>query len=755
MRSPTETAASCESEPIHIPGGIQPHGWLIAFTASGRVTHVSANVSALGGLHPGEAIGKTLAEMLPAEARSLAAGSLGLLEWARRGTGGFVRQVRITGQWCQCFAHRVGDQLILEIEPEPRPGVFGAAGMADTLQADVLDFSREAEDLGAWQDVVHLATRTARRLSGFDRVLIYRFDSAWNGCVVAEDGNGKLPSLLGRHFPASDIPAQAREMYRRNRLRLIQDAGYTPVAIVPACGPDSDSPLDLRQAVLRSVSPLHLQYMRNMGTMASMSASLIVDGQLWGLVAFHSRDPHFPTLPVRSAVDFLAHMLSGGIAARANAERAQQLLVTQAHHDRLLAAMAAASPPRPEVLADEVGDLLALTGAEGAAIVTETDCLSVGQTPDEASIRRIAAWLAAEGYPTQISAGVFVTDNLAAVWPEGARLVARASGVLAVSISELHPSFVMWFRPEVVQTLDWAGEPEHKSADAAGRIWPRDSFALWRQTVHRTALSWAPYQQEAARRLRQAIVGVVMRRAEELAGVNRELVRTNTELEAFSYSISHDLRAPFRHIVGYAELLREHLGTGYAEPGRRYLQTIVDSALSAGQLVDDLLAFSRLGRTALAYHRVNMHKLVEETQRSLELEAAGRRVAWRIGTLPPAWGDPAMLRQVLLNLLSNALKYSRGRDPAEISVFGEVVAGGHRYTVQDNGAGFDMAYAGKLFGVFQRLHLSEQYEGTGIGLALVRRIVERHSGRVEAFGEVGVGARFTFVLPEPDSRSQR
>ncbi len=750
-RSLTDVPAACESEPIHIPGSIQPHGWLIAFTASGCVTHVSANASALRGLDPREAIGRTLAEALPAEARALAAGPGGLLEWARRGTGGFVRQARIAGQWCQCFAHRTGGQMILEIEPETRPGVFGGAGMADALQADVLDFSREAEGLSAWQDLAELATRTARRLSGFDRVLIYRFDSGWNGCVVAEDGNGKLPTLLGRHFPAADIPGQARDMYRHNRLRLIQDAGYTPVPILPACGPHSDAPLDLRQAILRSVSPLHLQYMRNMGTMASMSASLIVDGQLWGLISFHSREPHFPALAVRSATDFLTHMLSGGLAARANAERARQLIVAQAHHDRLLAAMAAASPPRPEVLANEVGDLLALTGAAGAAIVTEADCLCVGQTPGEASIRRIATWLATRQNP----AGVFVTNNLASVWPEGAALVATASGVLAVSISELHPSFVMWFRPEVVQTLDWAGEPENGPGDASVRSGPRESFATWRQTVRRTALAWAPHEQEAARRLRQAIVGVVMRRAEELAGVNRELLRTNRELEAFSYSISHDLRAPFRHIVGYAELLREHLGEGNAEPGRRYLQTIIDSALSAGQLVDDLLAFSRLGRTALTHHRVNMNKLVEETQRSLELELSGRAVAWRIGTLPEAWGDPSMLRQVVLNLLSNALKYSRGRDPAEISVHGEAAAGGHRYTVQDNGAGFDMAYAGKLFGVFQRLHLAEQYEGTGIGLALVRRIVERHGGQTEAFGEIGKGARFSFVLPEPDTRLNR
>jgi light-regulated signal transduction histidine kinase (bacteriophytochrome) len=742
---PLELAA-CEDEPIDIPGSIQPHGWLLAFSPDGTVTHISANFAAVNGLDPAACIGRPLAETLPPQAASCATD---LLDWASRLEGGFVSRFPHQGGALRGFAHRAGreptgpacDHLILELEQ----GDASLNEHTDALQADILEFSRAAEDLAGWQALASLAARIARRSSRFDRVLIYRFDHDFNGTVVAEDGNGVLPSYLGLHFPASDIPAQARALYRRLRLRLIPNATYRPVPILPACGPDAGSPLDLRKAALRSVSPLHLQYMRNMGTGASMSASLIVDDRLWGLMSFHSRDPHYVDLPVRVAMEFLAQMLAGGVAARTHAERARLVVVTQAHHDRLLAAMAAATPPRPDILADEPADLLALTGAAGAAILTDEEVFSIGQTPGEAALRSIAGWLAARGERT-----VFASDNLAAQWPEAASFAGVASGLLAASISELHPSYLMWFRPEQIRTVDWAGPPgKAASPEEAASLSPRTSFALWRENLHLRASPWEPHQIEAARRLRQAIVGVVLRRAEELAGLNRELIRTNKELEAFSYSISHDLRAPFRHIVGYAELLSEHLDDTLSPTGRRYLRTIIDSAMSAGQLVDDLLQFSRLGRIALAVSRVSMTKLAEEARRSLDLEGAGRDVQWRLADLPPCWGDPLLLRQALVNLLSNALKYSRGKSPAIIEITGESLADSSRYTIRDNGVGFDMAYAGKLFGVFQRLHLAEHYEGTGIGLALTRRIVERHGGSITAHGELGRGACFTFTLPHP------
>jgi light-regulated signal transduction histidine kinase (bacteriophytochrome) len=222
----------------------------------------------------------------------------------------------------------------------------------------------------------------------------------------------------------------------------------------------------------------------------------------------------------------------------------------------------------------------------------------------------------------------------------------------------------------------------------------------------------------------------------------------NRELESFSYSVSHDLRAPLRHIDGYARILREDLAGKLDPESRRCLDTIVDSARRMGMLIDDLLAFSRLGRKPLATRAVDMPELVKGVLAELQAQRGGAPLPVQVGALPEAAGDPALLRQVWSNLLGNALKYSDPRgEEAEVLVTGERRGDLLHYSVTDNGVGFDMRYADKLFGVFQRLHSQEEFEGTGVGLAIVQRIVSRHGGAVSAQGEPGRGATFSFELP--------
>ncbi len=235
---------------------------------------------------------------------------------------------------------------------------------------------------------------------------------------------------------------------------------------------------------------------------------------------------------------------------------------------------------------------------------------------------------------------------------------------------------------------------------------------------------------------------------ERVAGRTAELEAANKELEAFAYSVSHDLRAPLRHIDGYMELLQQSLSGPLDERSRHYMATISDSAKHMGQLIDNLLAFSRMGRNELSKTPVDLGVLVEEIIQELEPETQGRIVCWRVSELPNVTGDQAMLRQALVNLLANALKFSRGRAQADIEIGCQVGKKETIIFIRDNGVGFDMAYADKLFGVFQRLHRADEFEGTGIGLANVRRIINRHGGRVWAEGQIDKGATFYFSLPQ-------
>jgi K+-sensing histidine kinase KdpD len=241
----------------------------------------------------------------------------------------------------------------------------------------------------------------------------------------------------------------------------------------------------------------------------------------------------------------------------------------------------------------------------------------------------------------------------------------------------------------------------------------------------------------------------------DLAKRARELEMSNNELESFAYSVSHDLRAPLRHVVGFSELLQKHASSALDEKGRRYTQTILESAKRMGALIDDLLAFSRIGRAETKKRLVSLDQLVKEVVAEIGQDTKGRDIVWKIDPLPVCYGDRSMLRLVIVNLISNAVKFTRMRARAEIEI--GYVDGENEVQafVRDNGAGFDMQYVDKLFGVFQRLHLPEDFEGTGIGLATVRRIIHHHGGEVRAEGAVDRGATFTFSLPKAEVAAER
>ena len=728
---------ACEREPIHMSGAIQPHGALfVVDPGSGRILQAAVGDAGLG-VTGADTVGRPLADVLGSGAAPLFDGladrlpaAAGVIHLGVLGSDGTTHHV---------VAHRSDDAIIVELEQ----AAAGDPATFDDVHPRVSRFLDGLQRLPAVEDLAAFAAREVRRITGFDRVLVYRFDEAWNGTVIAEDRNDRLPSYLDLRFPASDIPAQARELYRRNRLRLIADANYVPAPIVPAVNPVTGRPVDLSFSVLRSVSPVHLEYMRNMGTMASMSISLLHGDRLWGLISCHNGAPLRVPYHVRIACDFIGQVLSMQIAAKETAALSEYRHTLRAVQARLLAHMAGADH-FVDGLVSCPDDLLALTNATGAAVVTNDSCVLVGDTPSEPEVRRLASWLAG-----QRREDLFATDNLAARLPEGEALKDRASGVLAIPISQIHDSYVLWFRPEVIRTVRWGGDPRKPGdPDPAGlRLHPRKSFESWKETVRLRSPPWHAAEIDAAAELRTAIVDIVLRKAEEMAALSERLASINRELEAFSYSVSHDLRAPFRHIVGYGQLLKKSEGGRLSEQGNRYLDTILESAVFAGTLVDDLLGFSRMGRATLTPVAIDMNELVAEVKRRLVVEGDDQPVEWRIADLPPTRADPVMLRLAVQNLLDNALKFSRGRQPAVIEMDGTRTGDENVYRVRDNGVGFDMAYADKLFGVFQRLHRVEEFEGTGIGLANVKRIVERHGGRVWAEGQVNGGATFFLALP--------
>ena len=741
----------CDAEPIRLPAAVQPPGVLLVMSpADLTITQASDNAAtALGADRP--ILGTKLVDWLDAA-------DLTDRPWSDRvdAVPVYLRTVRPSAgrRYFHLIVHRHDGVLIAELEPTDGPTPIPFQDLYGSVRTGIAALQVAAAPLDLWTS----AAVEVRRLTAFARVMVYRFDAEWNGQVVAESLAEGVESWLGLRYPASDIPAQARDLYLISPVRLVTDTAYVPVPVRPAVDPTTGRPLDLTHALFRSVSPVHLEYLRNMGVGASMSVSIVRDGRLWGMVLCHHPTPRAVSFAARTAAGLLGQVLALQLSAKERTRDAEAAVGLRSLVADLLQSMAEASDVAAGLSA-RPAHALALADAAGVAVTSgDRDPLLIGEAPAAADVRDLVDWLAGS-----VDEDVYQTDCLSAAHPPAAAYADRASGLLAIAVSRPDRAYVLWFRPEVFRDRYWAGDPNKPHRITAGNrtILPRTDFQAWKETLRNHSEPWEPYRADAADQLRQGAIAVVLRQATERAQLTAELQRTNRELEAFSYSVSHDLRAPFRHIAGFAELLTKRAGPNLDETGRRYVRTITESARFAGTLVDSLLALSQVGRSMMRTCNVDLGQLAAEVrQEVVAAEGAGREIEWVMGPLPAVSGDPTMLRLALRNLISNAVKYSRPRPCARIEIGATTEAAAGAFPageepdpehvllfVRDDGVGFDMQYRDKLFGVFQRLHRPEEFEGTGIGLANVRRIVERHGGRIGVTSTVGAGTTFYLTVP--------
>lgn len=498
---------TCDREPIHIPGAIQPHGVLLALDDDLLVRTVSVNCESLIGVTPEGAIGRHLAELVGPDLVAK------VLERDATGVPGPPMEVGTTDM--DVRVHRSGDRMVVELET-----LTSSDRTALTYQTARGAMAR----LGGTRTVDELASALAREvqaLTAFDRVMVYRFDADWNGEVIAEERREDLNPFLGLHYPASDIPAQARRLYTVNWIRLIADIGYTPVPLHPVFDPDSGAPLDLSFSTLRSVSPIHVEYLSNMGVTASMSISLVVDGKLWGLVACHHYSgPHRPSQDARAAAEFLGQVASQVVVERERSDAREAALATQATVTGMMARVSATMEPPLQALMDDP-DLLTLLQADGVALSYDGVLTTRGTVPDPATMVRIAAELESPlSYATS-------TDNIAEVVPDLVD-VPEAAGVLRIGSAP--DRWLLWFRPEQERFVDWGGDPTNKLLAATEgpevRLSPRKSFEKWRQVVRGRSLPWTSWQIEAADTLGKHMIGVLLSRSREQIAMAESLQRS-------------------------------------------------------------------------------------------------------------------------------------------------------------------------------------------------------------------------------------
>lgn len=496
---------NCEREAIHLAGSVQPHGALLVLREPDlAVLQASANCAGLLG-HGAQALlerplAATLGADVAAAVTALAGAPLAepvplTLELGQRRLEGALHRV-------------AGAGLVLEVEAvePPAPTVPPAVHLApdallERLAAGVQRFTN-ASTLGTLADAV---VQVVRDLTGYDRVMVYRFDPEGHGKIVAEARDPRLEPLLGHHYPASDIPQRARELYLKNRVRVLVDVHYEPQPLQPPVLPGSGQPLDMSMCQLRSMSPLHLQYLKNMGVTGTLVASLVREGRLWGLIAAHHYSPRHLRLAMRQAVDLLAEVASTRIAAIENYAHTQVALMVRRLEQRLIEATSTEGDWRLALFRNP-RTLLQPLEATGAALFHDGEILTSGEVPSTPELRALRDWVA-----QQPSDGVWATSSIGQAHPALASLTPTAAGVLAVRLSTTRPDQLMWFRKEQLLTVTWAGNPAKPMVgDDPLQLSPRRSFDAWSEIVRGTAVPWAGPERALARAVGTALVDIIV-----------------------------------------------------------------------------------------------------------------------------------------------------------------------------------------------------------------------------------------------------
>jgi len=747
----TVNLTNCDREPIHIPGAIQPHGLL--FVVSRRewqITQISNNTQEFLSIESEQLLGQPLNYLLPTDKIEAIAACL-------EGDFEQINPLKLSIETpngpkkFNGIVHSLDENdIILELEINEGENDLNFIQFSQISRRILLQIQRTS----TLNELCQIMVQQIRKLTGFDRVMIYQFDQTGAGDIIAEDKLEALESYLGLHYPDSDIPRQAKYLYTLNFIRSIPQVNYQPVTIL-SLDNEQQKPLDLSLSILRSVSPLHIEYLQNMGVCATLTISLMKQGKLWGLIACHHQSPYFVPYETRNICEFLGQVMSLELASKEANEDLGYKIFLKSVQSQLVNTLGKVENITDALIKDQE-KLLQLVNATGVVIYTEENLIRVGQAPPEEALPDLIAWL-----ENQFEQDLFVTHSLPKLYPAAIAFKEVASGLLALSITKIQKNYVLWFRPEVLQAVNWAGKPDKPkilAEDGTETLTPRKSFALWQEMLQQQSQPWKPWEIEGAIELRSAIVGILLRKINELAEINLELERSNTELDAFAYIASHDLKEPLRGIHNYSNFLLEDYAELLDAEGINKLHTLIKLTKRMEDLINALLHFSRLGRQELSFQSVNLNQSLESISELFSVSKGGENIEIRIPrSLPNIIGDRVLLEEVFTNLISNAFKYNNQSEKwVEIGFLDPTISDSLEssttqlltFYVRDNGIGVQEKHLDTIFRIFKRLHSLNKYGGgTGVGLTIVKKIIELHNGKIWIESSYGTGSTFYFTLP--------
>lgn len=731
--------SNCDREPIHIPGRIQSHGFLIVLDMDTNITHYSDNVY----------------DFIPNLSKNLLGSSLTYLE-------SFIG-ISYQPNFLKNLIDSSGPQLSFE-KTNPVPVEIGGSNyfliISKSDHRFLMEFERALStfELGVQhvlgQSIAQIlshksvgklleqAASEVKEIIAFDRVMIYQFMEDGHGTVVAESKNDDIEPWLGLHYPASDIPQQARALYKLNLTRLIADVHSVPSNI--SASADNLLPLDLTNAQLRAVSPIHIQYLKNMGVVSSFSISIICHGELWGLIACHNYSSRFIDFKSREYAKLIGQILSSALQFRSEENDLHEIDALRFSVDKLGKVLMGQQDVLSALASDPVS-LLQVVPSNGVLLAAGSKSFRYGITPSLILEKALLKWIF-----ENVEADVFSHTNLSSLLPEAKGFENIVSGIMFCVISRERKECLIWFRPEQIYDVNWAGNPDKPvlaNQDPLALISPRESFAVWKQSITGISHHWKREEINAVNLLKQEILSAVSLKAGAVKEMNERLREAYEELETFSYTISHDLKNPIASIKTYAQLLiRDKKLEGR---GQLMVQRIADRADQMNLMINAVLNYSKIGKIKMNAVSMKMDSILQDIIEDLLVVHHEHAPNVTVDLAHDLYGDEVMLHQIFSNLIGNAVKYSQKSKPPVVNISSLLEKNEVIYVINDNGLGIAKSDQHKIFELFNRMDNVQDIEGSGVGLAIVKRIIEKHKGRIWVESELGKGSAFYVALPKP------
>ncbi|PPK88007.1 light-regulated signal transduction histidine kinase (bacteriophytochrome) [Neolewinella xylanilytica] len=704
---------------------IQAYAYVIVVDDAGSITAVTKNVETIVGASAETLIGQPATVLFSPSTLGAARHMIKQLE---------IAEIQLTERepvdWDhkQVIAHHTDNLLVLEVEPRTRMEIDFPHGAAlREINQAIIRATSTSELLQG------VCSRIATYLK-YDRVVIYHLEHDGSGVITEEYNNGVLPSINGLRYRQQDFPLEAHHLYRLESVHSYPFGNHAETTFV---GDATEAAGMIRHCLgSRKVFDTIIRFVEEASLQGYLGIALWQDDELWGMIFGHAKQPVYLDHQLRNFAHLIGNLTSQALAYRAFNVAHRQLLATELIRTQVRENLATA----PSLLAGlqrsdpSIMDLMPDTS--GAAILLDGDLVTIGLTPPESTVRELLDWAKSQ----VASNDVFNTDHLASLVPTASDLTATAAGFLAIPLNIRCTEWIAWFRGEIAQKVIY-GSRQNEGAEAGGK-----RFESTTEIRRGYSLPWSDENQDTARDLQHYIRDVIMERYGQLTRINHRLQVAYEELESFSYTVSHDLRAPLRGIDGFAEILMEDFGPQIDAEGQALIQVIQNNAARMNQFITDILELSRIGRVTLQVTVCDVAKMVRTAKKELENQFAFPLEIRIQKGLPPLRGDRRLLTMVFRHLLSNAFKYSAGQtEPiVEVGYRPANEYGDGEYFVRDNGIGIDKAHQERVFGMFNRLVTKEDYAGNGVGLAISRRILSRHNGEIRIESEAGRGATFLF-----------